>query len=251
MLSMARAARAVRGIAAEALAKRRRSGIAGADLLGRLMTAEDPESGKTMSDSLIVDNIVTYLLAGHETTAKALSWTLYVLALMPEWQDKAREEVVRVAGGRSLDASNLHDLPLLESVFLEAMRLYPPAPSVMRIAKRPINLGGHNLKSGATIVIPIYVVHRHRRLWTDPLRFDPSRFMPEAKSARHRCAFMPFSAGPRGCIGATFAMHEGKAMLATLLAHAKFELADGEVPTPVARITLHAKPGITLKVSTL
>ncbi len=250
-LRMARAALAVRDVAAKALAKRRQSGVPGSDLLGRLITAEDPATGKTMSDTLIVDNVVTYLLAGHETTAKAMTWTLYVLAQMPEWQDRARDEVKRVTGGQPIVAEHLAQLSLLEQIFLEAMRLYPPAPSLMRLARRRTSLGGKEIKQGATITIPIYVVHRHRRLWRDPLKFDPARFTPEARAARHRCAYMPFGAGPRGCIGGTFAMLEGKAMLATLLARARFELPPGELPTPVARITLHARPGVALKVSGL
>ncbi len=204
-----------------------------------------------MSDELIVDNIVTYLLAGHETTAKALTWTLYALAQLPQWQDRARAEVMSVTGGGQIGVEQLKELRLLESIFLEAMRLYPPAPSIMRIAKRPIWLGGHDIKQGATIVIPIYVVHRHRKLWSDPLRFDPGRFTAKAKAGNHRCAFMPFGAGPRNCIGGTFAMIEGKAMLATLLANASFELPEGETPIPVARITLHSRPGLKLNVTEL
>jgi hypothetical protein len=107
---------------------------------------------------------------------------------------------------------------VLEAVLLEAMRLYPPAPSLMRIVTRPVKLGDVELAPGATINIPIYVVHRHRQLWQDPLRFDPSRFNPERKATRHRCAYMPFSTGPRNCIGGTFSMIEGKVVLATLLA---------------------------------
>jgi cytochrome P450 len=202
MLSMARAARAARGVAARALAKRRQREETGTDLLGRLMSAREPDTGRAMSDELIVDNIVTYLLAGHETTAKALTWTLYVLAHLPRWQDRVRVEVMSVTGGSIICDEQLKDLALLEAVFLEAMRLYPPGPTLMRIAKRDVRLGGHDIKQGATIIIPIYVVHRHRRLWTEPLRFDPDRFSPEAKAARHRCAYMPFSAGPRNCIGA-------------------------------------------------
>src|SRR6476620_829724 len=110
---------------------------------------------------------------------------------------------------------------------MEAMRLYAPAPSLMRITRRPIKLGEVELASGATVVIPIYVVHRHRRLWSDPLRFDPSRFAPEARAGRHRCAYMPFSTGSRSCIGGAFSRLETKAMLATFLAKARFELPEG------------------------
>jgi cytochrome P450 len=114
-----------------------------------------------------------------------------------------------------------------------------------------VKLGAVELGPGATINIPIYVVHRHRRLWQDPLRFDPSRFGPEARAARHRCAYMPFSTGPRSCIGGAFSMIEVKTMLATMLARASFDLPDREVPLPLARITLRPKHGLRLKVTML
>jgi cytochrome P450 len=174
-----------------------------------------------------------------------------VLALFPEWQDEVRDEVRRVMGAGPLGANQLEQLGLLEAVFMEAMRLYPPAPSLMRIARRPVKLGEVELASGATVVIPIYVVHRHRRLWPDPLRFDPSRFTPEARAGRHRCTYMPFSTGPRSCIGGAFSMIETKVMLATFLAKARFELPEGEVPVPLARITLRPKQALKLKVTML
>lgn len=249
-LRMTRASRDLRDVAARALARGREQGAEGKNLLGRLMAATDPVSGEAMPESLIIDNLVTFLLAGHETTAQALTWTLYLLALFPEWQERARAEVMAVAGGK-VGREHLPQLPLIESIFQEAMRLYPPAPSLARVAKSATSLGGRELKAGATIIIPIYVVHRHERLWTDPLRFDPARFAPEAKASRHRCAYMPFGAGPRTCIGATFAMLEGKAMLATLLSRARFELPPGEVPVPFARVTLRPQQGLRLKVSLL
>ena len=121
----------------------------------------------------------------------------------------------------------------------------------MRRTIRPLTLGGVALGAGATITIPVYVVHRHRSLWPDPLKFDPSRFTAEAKAGRHRCAYMPFGAGPRTCVGGTFAMLEGKTMLATLLQHASFALPEGERPTPFARITLSPKYGLKLRVTML
>ena len=248
---MQQAARALRGVAGRAIAKRRASGNPGRDLMGRLMTAEEPGTGRSMSDELIVDNLVTYLLAGHETTAKALGWTLHLLAMLPEWQDRVRAEVRNITGGSAVNIEHVRRLKLLEAVFLEAMRLYPPAPSLMRCARKAVNLGGVDLRSGATLVIPIYVVHRHRRLWPDALAFDPSRFDEAARAARHRYAYMPFGAGPRSCIAGGFAMVEAKAMLATLLAGAQFDLPPGEAPTPVARVTLRSIPSISLKVTLL
>lgn len=251
MRRMERAAHALRAVARRAIAKRRASGHPGTDLMGRLMTAEDPGTLRVMPDELIVDNLVTYLLAGHETTAKALAWTLYLLALLPDWQERVRAEILSVANGGAIDADRLRKLELLESVLLESMRLYPPAPSLMRRARKAARLGDAEIREGATVVIPIYVVHRHKRLWQDPLAFDPSRFEEAARAARHRYAYMPFGAGPRSCIGGSFSMLEGKAMLATLLRRARFELPQGEAPTPVARVTLRSSPSISLKVTLL
>jgi len=246
---MARAGKRLRETAEQVLAKRD-GGSEDGDLLGRLVTARDPATGSAMPARLIVDNVVTFLMAGHETTSRALTWTLYLLALFPEWQERVREEVRRVAGGEETGRDDIGKLQL-DAVLEEAMRLYSPVPVLMRRTIAPVALDGIKLDKGATIIIPIYVVHRHKLLWEDPLKFDPSRFTPQAKAGRHRCAYMPFGAGPRTCIGATFAMLEGKAILATLLTHARFELPDGEAPVPFARITLRPKNGLTLKVTPL
>ena len=247
---MARAGKRLRETAEKVLAKRD-GGSEDGDLLGRLVTARDPATGSAMPARLIVDNVVTFLMAGHETTSRALTWTLYLLALFPEWQERVREEVRRVAGGEETGRDDIGKFQLLDAVLEEAMRLYSPVPVLMRRTIAPVALDGIKLDKGATIIIPIYVVHRHKLLWEDPLKFDPSRFTPQAKAGRHRCAYMPFGAGPRTCIGATFAMLEGKAILATLLTHARFELPDGEAPVPFARITLRPKNGLTLKVTPL
>jgi cytochrome P450 len=246
---MANASRELRDVAARALAARRKDGGEGGDLLGRLVTAKDPATGSVLPDSLIIDNVVTFLLAGHDTTAQALTWTLYLLALFPEWQERLREEVLGVAGDGPIGRDQLPELSLVDQVFQEAMRLYPPAPVLLRTTSKAVKLGDHEIGPGATVAIPIYVVHRHRRLWHDPLAFDPSRFGAEARAERHRCAYMPFSAGPRNCIGSAFALVEGKTMLATLLARARFELPHGEAPAPFARLTLRPKEGLRLKVT--
>jgi cytochrome P450 len=248
---MTRASKTLRQMALRVLAETRAKGAQGNDLLGRLLAARDPATGQSMPDRVIVDNVITFIMAGHETTAKALTWTLYLLALFPEWQERVREEAQSVVGAGTVGREEIAKLPLLDAVFHEALRLYPPAPALMRRSLAPVTLGGIPLASGATIMIPIYVVHRHRLLWRDPLRFDPARFAPEARAERHRCAYLPFSVGPRSCIGAAFALAEGKTMLATLLAHARFELPQGEAPTPFARVTLRPKEGLRLKVTML
>jgi cytochrome P450 len=250
--SMVRDGQTMRDVAARVLAKARESGAQGNDLLHRLVTARDPATGEAMPDDLIVDNVVTFLVAGHETTSQALTWSLYLLALFPEWQERLRAEVRGVMGkdGR-IEREDLGKLPLLDAVFQEAMRLYSPVPILMRLTTRPVTLGGVSLKKGALIIVPIYVVHRHHRLWHDPLKFDPSRFSPEARAGRHRCAYMPFGVGPRTCVGATFAMVEGRTILAAILANARFELPEGVEPLPFARITLRPKGGLKLKVTML
>ena len=252
-LRMRRAGRDLRDVASRVLMKRRIQGDGEerGDLLSRLITARDPSTGQALPDRLIVDNVVTFLMAGHETTAQALTWTLYLLALFPEWQERARDEVRQVTGGSPIMSEQVQQLTLLEAIFQEAMRLYPPAPSLMRRVLRQVRLGGETLSPGAAAVIPIYAVHRHHLLWDEPLRFDPTRFAPEAKARRHRCAYMPFSTGPRNCIGASFAMVEGRVMLAALLARARFELPEGEVPVPFAHVTLRPRDGLKLKVTIL
>jgi cytochrome P450 len=247
--AMVREGRQLREVAERVLAKARGSG--GDELLQRLVTARDPATGDVMPDRLIVDNVVTFLIAGHETTSQALTWTLYLLALFPDWQEAVRQEVLGIAGNSPIGREDIAKLPLLDAVFQEAMRLFPPAPVLMRRTLAPVTLGGIALGAGATIIIPIYVVHRYRRLWREPLSFDPSRFSAEAKATRHRCAYMPFGAGPRTCIGGSFAMLEGKTILATLLARVRFALPDGEQPTPFACITLRPKEGLRLNVTML
>lgn len=250
--AMARDGQTMRGVAERVLASARASGAEGNDLLQQLITARDPATGEAMPDRLIIDNLVTFLVAGHETTSQALTWSLYLLALFPEWQERVREEVLRVVGqGGRVGREDIGKLPLLDAAFQEAMRLYSPVPILMRLTTRPVTVGNVALKKGAMIIVPIYVIHRHRKLWLDALKFDPSRFSPEAKVGRHRCAYMPFGAGPRTCIGGTFAMVEGKTILATILANARLELSDGEEPLPFARITLRPKDGLRLKVTML
>jgi cytochrome P450 len=239
------------GLPQRLLDRRRQEGGETSDLLGRLVMARDPATGASMPDSLILDNVVTFLMAGHETTAQALSWTLYLLALFPEWQERAREEIRGAVGREPIDHVQTVRLGLLEQIFQEGMRLYPPVPAMARVTSRPVSLGGVALKKGAHVIIPIYVLHRHRHLWPEPLCFDPGRFAPEAAASRPRCAYMPFGAGPRTCIGAAFAMLEGKVVLAHLLAHARFALPEEMRPVPFARITLRPKPGLKLKVTML
>ncbi len=219
------------------------------DLMHRLTIARDPESGRSMDESQLVDNLLTFYLAGHETTARALTWTLYLLARSPEWTARLEEEIERVTGGAPVSARHIEQLVEVQQVLKESMRLYPPVPLLGRQAVVPTALAGHSLSQGATVMVPIYAIHRHIRRWRDPDAFDPSRFSPENEAKLERYQYMPFGAGPRICIGNAFAMLEGTAILATFLQHARFAAVEGHEPYPVARITLLPRGGMPLRVS--
>ncbi len=238
----------LRAAVAAILARRRAAGLEGDDLLARLARAQDPETGAPMSEKQLIDNLMTFLAAGHETTAKALTWVLYLLARAPEWQKRVRDEVLLTAGRQPIDAGHLEKLVVTRAVLEEAMRLYPPAPVMTRQAASAMELGGKQVPAAANIVIPIFAVHRHRRLWDDPDRFDPERFMPERRARIARTQFMPFGFGPRTCIGASFAMMEGVAILATLIRGAQFEWDGRHLPEPLSRVTLRPKGGMPLRV---
>ena len=243
------AAATLRATVLQLVVRRRAERSGGNDLLGRLLAARDPDSGQPMADEQLVDNLLTFLMAGHETTAKALTWTLYLLARAPEWQDKVRAEVREVCGDGAIAARHLDGLKTTRMVLKEAMRLYPPVPVMTRMTGRDIELGGWRLGKGTMVVIPVFAVHRHRRLWADPDRFDPLRFAPEAEADHLRTQFMPFGFGPRTCIGMAFAMLEATAMLATLVRAARFEWDGRHLPEPISRVTLGPKGGMPLRVT--
>ncbi|KDB01979.1 hypothetical protein U879_19705, partial [Defluviimonas sp. 20V17] len=188
----------------------------GDHLFARLLAAEEPgREGGGISRERVLNNLLTFLNAGHETTAKALIWTLYVLAKEPEWQQRLRDEACSVVGDGPVEGRHIEDLVLTRQVFEEAMRLYAPAPVLTRLATEDCDLGGVRLAAGSVIFIPIWAVHRHRALWPEPEQFRPERFAPAARKTIRRTQFMPFGFGPRICIGATFSRVEGVAMLAT------------------------------------
>ncbi len=219
------------------------------DLMGRLIAARDAETGRAMDDAQLVDNLLTFYLAGHETTAKALTWTLYLLARSPDWTGRLEREIERVTGGAAVRAEHVEKLAGVQQVIKESMRLYPPVPMMSRQAVADARIDGHLVRAGTSILMPIYAIHRHARRWDHPDEFDPARFSLERESAIPRYQYMPFGAGPRVCIGMSFAMMEATVILATFLAHARFALARGEEPVPVASVTLIPKGGMALKVS--
>ncbi|HEY5635737.1 MAG TPA: cytochrome P450 [Burkholderiales bacterium] len=240
--------RALRGAVAGVVRERRESGAAPDDLLQRLMQARDPDSGRAMNDEQLVDNLLTFYLAGHETTAKALTWTLYLLSRSPEWTAALAAEIATVTGGAPVAAAHVERLVRVQQVLKESMRLYPPVPLMTRQAAEDTTLGGIRVPRGTSVVMPIYAIHRHRRRWPEPDAFDPKRFSLAAESAMPRYQYLPFGAGPRICIGMAFAMVEATVMLATLLQQARFVPAGGAEPMPVARVTLVPRGGLRLRV---
>ena len=248
-LQMRAAARQMRDAVSELLARRRAQGGAPSDLLGRLLAARHPDTGEPMSDQLVISNLLTLLEAGHETTAKALTWTLYLLARAPGWQAQVHEEIRRVVGDQGITVDHLDQLVLTRRVIKEALRLYPPAPVMAREVIEPLELDGLAVPKGAQIVIAIFAIHRHRKLWADPDKFDPDRFLPGAEAGRPRAQYMPFGGGPRVCIGATFAMTEAMALLATFVRAARFDWDGHHAPEPISRVTLRPEGGMPLIVT--
>lgn len=216
------------------------------DLLDLLLEAEDPKSGRRMTTPELRDNLLTFIVAGHETTALALSWSFYLLAFDPAVQDRARAEAQAVLAGRTATAADLDRLPFIRQIIDEALRLYPPAAMLSRTALRPDRLCGREVRPGDTVMLPIYALHRNHLLWDDPHAFRPDRFADPR--AIDRYAYLPFGAGPRICIGASFAIQEAAVILATLIARFRFTRVPGRDPKPVLILTLRPEGGVWLNV---
>jgi cytochrome P450 len=226
------------------LAERRADGRDRGDLLSMLLAARDPETGEGMSDRQLRDEILTILLAGHETVANALTWTWYLLARHPEAEARLHEELDRVLGARVPGFADLAELEWTRMVIEEAMRLYPPAHTISRTAIGEDRIGGVRVPPGAAITISAYLTHRNPNLWPDPERFAPERFAPGAVAQRHRFAYLPFGGGPRICIGNGLAIVEAKAIVATIAQRYRVRLAAGHVVEPIGLVTLRAKNGV-------
>ncbi|OEJ49408.1 cytochrome P450 [Streptomyces agglomeratus] len=210
----------------------------GQDLLSLLAEAESAEDG-SFDASELREQVLVFLLAGHETTATSLGFALHLLALHPEQRKRAHEEVDRVLAGRTPGAADLEALPYVTQVLKEAMRLFPAAPVIGRRAVAATEIGGHTIPAGADVIVAPWVTHRHPAYWEDAERFDPERFTPEAEAGRPRYAWFPFGGGPRACIGQHFSMLESVIALAMILQKYDLEAIDTEVPVSSA-ITLRA-----------
>jgi cytochrome P450 len=221
---------------------------AATDLLDVLMGARAAD-GSPLTDAEIADEVATFMLAGHETTANTLCWTLALLSAYPSARTQLEAELETVLGDRDPDAGDAEKLPWTRAVVAEAMRLYPPAWTIERGAVADDEVSGVPIPAGSLVAIPPYLVHRHRDFWADPAGFDPARFLPEAGVPGHRYAYIPFGGGRRACVGASFAELETVLVLATIARRYRLELTVTGVPAPLGNITL--RPGRRLPMRLL
>jgi cytochrome P450 len=225
--------------------ERRRSGEDRGDLLSMLLVAEDEESGG-MTNRQVRDEALTLFLAGHETTAVALTWTWYLLSQNPEAEARLHAELDSVLGGRTPAPDDFGRLPYTEAVFAESLRLFPPAWGIGRMALRHYEAGGYMVEPGDIVLVSPYVVHRDPRWWNDPERFDPDRWSPEARTSRPKFAYFPFGGGARVCIGEHFAWMEGVLLLATLAQRWRLRLKPGHPVAYRALLTLRQRYGMQM-----
>ncbi|MGC3937667.1 cytochrome P450 [Roseobacter sp. EG26] len=221
------------------------AGNAPQDLATKIMTTADPETGNTFDVDEMVDQVAIFFLAGHETSASSLAWSLYLLALFPDWQDRVAEEAQALG---ECDFGVLSKLRITRDVFRETLRLYPPVPMMVRETQKEETLRKRAAPRGAQLVMSQWHLHRHTRLWDAPDDFKPDRWQTENGQACARNAYIPFSAGPRVCPGAGFAMIEGVLMLAHILRDHRVVLTDHPTPVPVAHLTVRSRDGIWLRI---
>ena len=219
------------------------------DLLDLLLSGEDPETKRRMNTAELRDNLLTFIVAGHETTALTLAWALYLCAFDEGVQARARDEAASVLNGRTATADDLDALPYIRQIIDETLRLYPPAAMLSRTAQSPDTLCDREIRTKDTVMLPIYALHRNYLLWDNPDAFDPDRFANLSKIDRF--AYLPFGAGPRVCIGSGFAIQEAVIILATLLSRFRFKPVAGCNPKPVMILTLRPEGGVLLTADRL
>lgn len=230
--------------------ERRRAARPGNDLLGMLLEAKDPETGESMSDRQLRDELFTILGAGQETTAVLLSWSWWLVARHPEVEARLRREVATVLGGRVPTAADVPALPYALMVLQEALRLYPPVWVIARQAIADDEIGGYRIRAGAPVTLSPYVTHRHPEFWRDPDTFNPENFTPEAVEGRPRFAYVPFGGGPRICIGLEFALLEAQLALAMVCQRYRFRLLPDRPVEPSVQFTLRPRDGVWMTLAT-
>jgi cytochrome P450 len=242
------ASRALRGTVMDLITERRQRDEDRGDLLSMLMLARDEETGEAMTDEQLRDEVLTMLVAGHETTATTMSWVWALLEQHPHVEAKLHAELDAVLGGRLPTAGDVPRLGYTRMVVEEAMRLYPPAYVYSRAVKEDDVIGGFRIPGGTLLDLSPYVTHRHPDFWERPDEFLPERFSPEAAAQRPRYAYFPFSGGPRQCIGNGFAMMEAQLILATVAQRYRPRCVPGHVLTPEPLITLRPKGGLPMNL---
>jgi cytochrome P450 len=216
------------------------------DFLTLLLEARDAETGEALSETAIRANVLTFIAAGHETTANCIIWSLFLLSQSPEWRERVQAEADRELDG---DVEGIAErLVETRAVIDEANRLYPPITTISRASVGPDTLAGQPIKRGTLIAIAPYVLHRHRALWDDPDCFDPRRFLPGARETIDRFAYLPFGVGPRICIGQALALQEASIVVATIMRHFTLQLAPGHAVWPLHRVTLRPAGGLPMVV---
>lgn len=240
------AMRQTKAIADQAIdARRHQPRETGLDLLDLLLAGEDPKSQRKMDTGELRDNLLTFIVAGHETTALTLSWALYLCAFDQDIQEQARTQAKAVLGDRIATAEDVAQLPFISQIVDETLRLYPPAGIISRTALSHDTLCDRDIQPKDTVMIPIYALHRNHLIWDNPDQFDPTRFANRRSIPRY--GYLPFGDGPRICIGASFALQEAVIILASLLAKFKFTPVTGRDPKPVMILTLRPEGGVWLK----
>lgn len=243
-----RAVHTMRSLVDELISERRKSGGGQGDLMDFLMHTKDEETGESMSDAQIRDEVLTFLLAGHETTSNALSWTFYLLSLYPEIRNRVREEVYPVMR-TGLSYNSLEHLPYTRNVIQESMRLYPPIWIIERAPIENDTIGGFFVPKNSVVSICIHSMHRNPELWVNPEGFDPDRFTPENSRGRHPFSYLPFGGGPRICIGNHFAMMEAILILASVVHNYDLNLVPFAKVEKNPLITLRPKYGIPMTLT--
>lgn len=228
---------------------RRASGVQHGDLLQLLLSARDEDTQQGMSETQMRDEIITLMLAGHETSATGLVWTFYLLANNPVVEERLLAELLTAVGDRPPDSADLARLPYLKQVVQESMRIYPPVWAIARRTREDEVFQGYRVPGNAYVVMMPYTLHRHPEFWPDPLRFDPDRFDPNRETSRHSYAYLPFAAGPRTCIGASMAMLEMQLVLAQILQRYRVTPVPGHPVEPIAKVTLKTRYGLPVTLT--
>lgn len=243
----ARAMRLFEKTVLDMLDRRRESGEQPHDLMSMLLDAVDPETGEGLSHLQIRNEMLSYIIAGHETTAGTVTWLSYALSMHPEVARRVDAELERELRGQPPTAESIGRLTYLEQAINETLRLYPPAYMLTREVASEDRIGGYTIPSKSWILLSAYVTHRRNDVWENPEGFDPERFTPAQESGRHPCAFYPFFAGPHKCIGQGLAMMEMKVVLATLRQRCRLDLLEGFEPGLDAQITLRPRNGMMMR----